>query len=114
MAVQNKRNYTVYYFFIDMRYICIILEGLSGASATRQKRAKVMSTDRLMRTARAAGFAMACDDGSAPAAAKPAAAANVQAATTERSTSLALTPARRVQHTVSNWALPGWMFWKTA
>lgn len=71
-----------------------------------------MSTDKLNRTARAAGFAMACEEAApAPPVAAIAHVPTVQDAV--RSASHALAPLKQAKSQLG-WNPAAWSFWKTA
>ena len=78
---------------------------------------EIMGTDKLNQTARAAGFAMACDD--VPLTQGRVAATQTNLVTVSpRSagagqTATAIVPRRAVKASF-NWNLIGWNFWKTA
>lgn len=75
-----------------------------------------MSSDKLSAAARAAGFAMACDETAGAPVAKPASTGQalvpvVMGETQMRSLAQAVNKLARPQ---LNWAGGGWSFWKTA
>jgi hypothetical protein len=110
-AVQTQESTTVLILFtLTWRIFASFLLKLAGECPFRPEAGKAMSVDRLIRTARAAGFAMACDDVAGNQASVQQTAATPVPV---RHKPTALLPAPTAAQ-MSSWTPSSWGFWKTA